>query len=55
VRYLEINYDEKNQQLKIVSIYTTKLNEKDDLRNWWNGLSQGWQQKLGKDIQVGGA
>ena len=54
VRYLEINYDEKNQQLKIVSIYTTKLNEKDDLRNWWNGLSQGWQQKLGKDIQVGG-
>ncbi|MCX6287243.1 MAG: hypothetical protein NTY96_09015 [Bacteroidetes bacterium] len=54
VRYLEINYDEKNQQLKIVSVYTTKLNEKDDMRNWWNGLSQGWQQKLGKDIQVGG-
>ena len=53
VRYVEINYDEKNQQLKIVSIYTTKLNEKDDMRNWWNGLSQGWQQKLGKDIQLG--
>ena len=54
VRYVEINYDEKNQQLKIVSIYTTKLNEKDDMRNWWNSLSQGWQQKLGKDIQLGG-
>ena len=54
VRYIEINYDEKNQQLKIVSIYTTKLNEKDDLRNWWNGLSQGWQQKLGKDLPLGG-
>jgi len=54
VRYIEINYDESKQQLKIVSIYTTKLNEKDDMRNWWNGLSQGWQQKLGKEIQIGG-
>jgi Leucine-rich repeat (LRR) protein len=54
VRYIEINYDESKQQLKIVSLYTTKLNEKDDMRNWWNGLSQGWQQKLGKDIQLGG-
>jgi Leucine-rich repeat (LRR) protein len=54
VRYIEINYDENKQQLKIVSVYTTKLNEKDDMRHWWNGLSQGWQQKLGKDIQVGG-
>lgn len=53
VRYIEINYDENKQQLKIVSIYTTKLNERDDLRNWWNGLSQGWQQKLGKSIQLG--
>ena len=53
VRYIEINYDESKQQLKIVSIYTTKLNEKDDLRNWWNGLSQGWQLKLGKDLQLG--
>ena len=40
VRYIEINYDESKQQLKIVSIYTTKLNEKDDLRHWWNGLSR---------------
>ena len=53
VRYIEINYDENKQQLKIVSLYTTKLNEKDDMRRWWNGLSQGWQQKLGKDIQLG--
>lgn len=54
VRYIEINYDEKNQQLKIVSVYTTKLNEKDDMRRWWNGLSQGWQATLGKDMQLGG-
>jgi hypothetical protein len=29
VRYFEINYDDSKQELKIVSIYTTKLNEKE--------------------------
>ena len=52
VRYLEINYDGDRKQIKIVSVYTTKLNEKDDLRNWWNGLSQGWKEILGKDLKV---
>ena len=53
VRYIEINYDETKQQLKIVSIYTTKLNEKDDLRNWWNSMSNGWRMILGKDLPTG--
>ncbi len=53
VRYIEINYDESKQQLMIVSIYTTKLNEKDDLRRWWNNLSDGWKTILGKDMFVG--
>ncbi len=52
VRYIEINYDENKKQIKIVSIYTTKLNEKEDLRNWWNGLSQEWREILGKDLKV---
>ncbi len=52
VRYIEINYDENKKQIKIVSIYTTKLNEKEDLRNWWNGLSQEWHDIFGKDIKV---
>ncbi len=50
VRYIEFNYDSLKQQLKIVSVYTTKLNEKDDLRNWWNTLSQGWKDILAKDM-----
>ncbi|MEI7982314.1 MAG: leucine-rich repeat domain-containing protein, partial [Bacteroidota bacterium] len=50
VRYIEINYDSVKQQLKIVSVYTTKLNEQDDLRRWWNGLSQGWKEILAKDL-----
>jgi len=52
VRYIEINYDDNKKQIKIVSIYTTKLNEKEDLRNWWNGLSQGWREIFGKDLKV---
>lgn len=52
VRYFEINYDDSKQELKIASIYTTKMNERDDMRNWWNGLSDGWKKIFGKDQQV---
>lgn len=52
VRYFEINYDSTKQQLKIVSIYTTKLNENDDMRNWWNGLSEGWKAIFGKGLKI---
>jgi len=50
VRYIEFNYDSLKQQLKIVSVYTTKLNEKSDLCHWWNTLSQGWKDILAKDM-----
>ncbi|MFA5727651.1 MAG: leucine-rich repeat domain-containing protein, partial [Saccharofermentanaceae bacterium] len=50
VRYIELNYDSVKRELKIVSVYTTKLNEKDDLRRWWNSLSQGWKDILAKDL-----
>lgn len=52
VRYIEINYDENKKQIKIVSIYSTKLNEKEDLRNWWNALSQQWHEIFGKNLKV---
>ncbi len=52
VRYFEINYDDSKQELKIASIYTTKMNEKEDMRHWWNGLSANWKLIFGKDLQV---
>ena len=52
VRYFEINYDENKKELKIASIYTTKLNERDDMRNWWNGLASNWKDIFGKDRQI---
>jgi hypothetical protein len=54
VRYLEMNFDSVKQQMKIVSVYTTKLNEKEDLRNWWNGLSGNWKQILANDMKLEG-
>ena len=52
VRYFEINYDDSKQELKIASIYTTKMNEKVDIRNWWNVLPANWKLIFGKDLQV---
>ena len=49
-RFVEINLDRQNNSLKIASIYTTKINEKESLRNWWNGLSQSWKTRLGSDV-----
>lgn len=51
-RFVEINLDRQNNSLKIASIYTTKINEKEALREWWNGLSQNWKSRLGGDIKL---
>jgi len=42
-RYVEVNYYEERDDLKIVSFYTTKLSEKEDLMNWWEELSFEWK------------
>jgi len=42
-RYVEVNYYEANDDLKIVSYYTTKLSEKEDLMYWWEQLSFEWK------------
>jgi len=54
VRYIEMNFDSVKQQMKVVSVYTTKLNEKDDLRNWWNGLSHEWKAVLAGELKLEG-
>ena len=51
-RFVEINLDRQNNSLKIASIYTTKINEKEAMRNWWKGLSQNWKNRLGGDIKL---
>ncbi|WP_421895372.1 leucine-rich repeat domain-containing protein [Marinoscillum sp.] len=41
-RFLEVNVDEDESDLKIVSVYTTKISREKELRNWWENLSYGW-------------
>lgn len=42
-RFIEINLDEKSQELKIASIYTTKISRDDELKAWWASLDTGWK------------
>lgn len=51
-RFIEINLDKKNNDLKIASIYTTKINEKQTLQYWWNAMPSAWKDYFGKDIMV---
>ncbi len=52
-RYIEINLDEEEQVLKIASIYTTKLNEAQELAAWWNAMPQEWKDILGAEYSIG--
>lgn len=51
-RFVEINLDRQNSSLKIASIYTTKINEKEALRGWWNSLSLNWKNRLGEGLYL---
>lgn len=51
-RFVEINLDRKNSSMKIASIYTSKINEKEELRNWWNSLSNNWKTRLGQGVKL---
>ncbi len=51
-RYVEINFDPFKKDLKIVSFYTTKLNEKEELRNWWNNMAFEWRTFFGENVLV---
>ncbi len=52
VRFIEVNLDPEQNMMKIASIYTTKLNEEEELQSWWNGMPVIWKFALGKNIKV---
>ncbi len=41
-RFVEINLDKDSNELKIASIYTTKLSRDKELAEWWQALSYEW-------------
>ncbi|MBE0639111.1 MAG: leucine-rich repeat domain-containing protein [Bacteroidales bacterium] len=52
LRYIEINLTDENKDLKVASIYTTKLNEREELRRWWNDLPTAWRNLLGENVML---
>ncbi|MDF2159429.1 leucine-rich repeat domain-containing protein [Algoriphagus sp. CAU 1675] len=42
-RFVEVNLLEKSQELKIVSMYTTKLSRDEELLEWWEILNPHWK------------
>jgi len=52
LRYIEINLDPYQRDLKIASIYTTKIHEKEEIRYWWNSMSADWKNYFGKSVLV---
>ncbi|HSG68272.1 MAG TPA: leucine-rich repeat domain-containing protein [Bacteroidales bacterium] len=51
-RFIEVNYDDLAQDLRIVSIYTTRIDEKDELFAWWNSMSQAWRDIIGTEVFI---
>ena len=52
LRYVEINLDPYNKDLRIASIYSTKPNPKDEMRYWWATLPLPWRDFFGKRMLV---
>lgn len=51
-RYIEVAVDPDLRELKIVSIYTTKINEKEENIKWWNDLPLSWKEILGQKYEL---
>ncbi len=43
VRYVEVNLNKSDKDLKIASVYTTKLSEREELANWWTEVPETWR------------
>jgi hypothetical protein len=51
-RFIEVNYDDVAQDLRIASIYTTRIDERDELFAWWNKMSLEWREILGSEATI---
>ncbi len=52
VRYIELNLDDATRDLKIVSIYTAKSSEEQELMAWWNALNSNWRNFFAKETEA---
>ncbi|MCM0042950.1 MAG: leucine-rich repeat domain-containing protein [Algoriphagus sp.] len=52
LRFIEVNLDEKSQELMIASIYTTKVSRDVELMAWWTSLDSGWKSYFKSRFQL---
>lgn len=59
IRYLEVNYNETDRDLKIASIYSNRVSLEEELMNWWSNLPYPWAEifysQIGQVDSVNGA
>ncbi|MDN3670603.1 leucine-rich repeat domain-containing protein [Echinicola jeungdonensis] len=51
-RFVEVNLNRQSNELKIASIYTTKLSRDKELQEWWNSLSLGWESYFREKFEI---
>jgi len=51
-RYIEVNYNQETQDLKIVSIYTNEFDESAALAYWWTQLTYEWQSIFKRKLNL---
>lgn len=51
-RFMEVNIDDQGD-IKIVSIYTTKVSRADQLKSWWYGLPVSWDNYFRETFSLG--
>lgn len=51
-RFIEVNLDRDSKELKIASMYTTKLSRDEELLEWWATLSFEWENIFREKFQI---
>ncbi|MFC4872652.1 leucine-rich repeat domain-containing protein [Negadavirga shengliensis] len=51
-RFIEINLEKASNELKIASIYTTRLSRDKELQEWWETLSLEWENYFRRKFQI---
>ncbi len=52
IRYMEVNLDQIQKELKIASLYTTKPDRKIELKYWWGNMAESWRKFFGDSIFI---
>ena len=52
IRYFEINLNSIEKDLKIVSIYTSLPDKKQEMAFWWNNMAGGWKDYFSRGVLI---